>query len=63
MVISGAGPTLLALVDAAHSAGVETAMGRLGIMRERPGAILSIDLQGATKGDSFDILPVKNSAF
>jgi len=30
---------------------VETAMGRLGIMDYSPGAIASIDLQGATKGD------------
>lgn len=59
MVISGAGPTLLALVDAAQSAAVEAAMGeawnKAGITAQVRS--LSIDLQGATKDDSFDILP------
>jgi homoserine kinase len=54
MVISGAGPTLLALVDAAHSAAVEVAMGEAwneeGITAQVRS--LSIDLQGASMGDS-----------
>ena len=59
MVISGAGPTLLTLVDEAQSAAVEAAMGeawnKAGITAQVRS--LSIDLQGATKDDSFDILP------
>jgi len=50
MVMSG-GTDFVALVDAAHSAGVETAMGEAwnnaGL---QPVRSLSIDLQGATKG-------------
>jgi homoserine kinase len=50
MVISGAGPTLLALVNSAQAAAVETAMAtawqQQGITAEVKG--LQIDLQGAT---------------